>query len=255
MVTEESGSHLVDVYRAGGINGPWEHVFGPEPDAYHFLDDKFNLPSQEGHGAGLNSFSLARSIYYQVKVTPPSGGANAFTSYPTEIDPGLDKRTRLFKRKILRDQATAFRRLNGVPLTILKRRHWGPHCSHCYDHVLRQATIEHCTQCYGTGYEGGYWNPIAVRGRKGTGPIQTEMTSHGESDIQVVNFTILDYPNLEDKDLIVDMRRNDRYIIQGVANTELKGVIVHQTARTSHLARSAIEYKIPINSATTPALY
>jgi len=260
ILAEETGTHLVDVYRSGFPNGPWEQIASSLPNAYHFVDDKFNLPPEPSCDGvpireGLNLLSLARGVFYQVTVTPPSGTANAFTSPVVPIEPGLDRRTRLFKRKILRDESTAFRRLNGIPIIILKRRHWGTRCTDCWDPGLREGTMEHCRKCYGTTYEGGYWNPVLVRGRHTPAPVQTQMSAHGEAEVKVVNFIILDFPLVEHKDIIVDLRRNDRYVVQLVTTTELKSVPVHQTISASLVMRNAVEYEVPVDPEATPPLY
>lgn len=258
FVPEESGTYLVDVFRSGGPQGPWQILASSLADAFHFVDDKFNLPPPElptDVHEGLNFFSLARTVYYMVTVTPPSGSANAFSSAPTVIEPGLDMRTRLFKRKILRDESVAFRNLNGVPIAALKRRHWGTRCRDCYDEGLREGTMEHCRTCYGTTFEGGYWTPIIIRGRRSPAPVQQQMSAHGDSDLRSVVFVVLDYPQLEKKDILIDLRRNERYIIEMVSPTELKGVTVHQTIHASHVTRSAVEYNVPVDPNTTPPLY
>jgi len=171
------------------------------------------------------------------------------------VEPGLDVRTRLFKRKILRDEATAFRRLNGVPLVVLKRRRWGTRCPECFDPVTRESTLEHCPVCFGTSFQGGYWAPVSIRGRKSAAPVQTQLTAHGESEVKTVTFAILDYPHLEYKDVLVDLRRNDLYEVQIVTPTELKGVTVHQSLTASLLGRNSIEYRVPVDPATSASLY
>jgi hypothetical protein len=129
--TEESGAFFVDIARAQGPDGPWESIATGLRDAYNFIDNQFNLPPADPKNAGregVNLFSLARAIYYKVTVIPPSGSANVFESHAEPVEPGLDRRTRLFKRKILHDQAVGYRRLNGVPLIVFKRKRWGDRC-------------------------------------------------------------------------------------------------------------------------------
>ncbi len=257
IAADETGTHLVDLYRSGSPEGPWESVAASMADAYNCLDNRFNLPPPPPGGArdGLNLFSLSREVYYQVVVTPPSGPANVFSSPPRPIEPGLDVRTRNLKRKLLRDMAVGFKHLNGIPLIVLKRRHWGTRCPVCVDPVTHESVLEHCTTCFGTGFTGGYWSPVLIRGRRSTAPVQTQMTAHGDSDTKVVAFTILDYPHVEYKDIIVDLQRNDRYQIQMVASTELKSVIVHQVATASLLGRNSIEYSLLVDPTSTPPLY
>lgn len=256
--TDLTGPFFIDVARAGSPDGPWESIATGLRDAYNFVDDKFNLPpaAPGSNGReGVNLFALSRVIYYQVTVVPPTGIADAFTSDATPVEPGLDQRTRLFKRKILHDQAVGYRRLNGVPLVVLKRRRWGDRCPVCYDPVTKESTLEHCLTCFGTSYTGGYWTPTLIRGRREEAAIDTKMTSSGDEEMAVTDFYILDYPLVEYKDIIVDVVRNDRYQVQRVHHTELKSVPVHQTLTTSQLGRNSVEYAVLVDPINIPQLY
>lgn len=256
--SEESGAFFVDIARSQSPDGPWESIATGMRDAYNFLDDRFNLPpadpSSNGR-EGVNQFSLARAIYYKITVTPPSGSAHAFSSHPEPVEPGLDIRTRLFKRKILHDQAVGYRRLNGIPLIVLKRRRWGDRCPECYDPVNKEATLEHCLACFGTSFLGGYWAPSLIRGRREAATVESNVTSHGDSDVKLADFNVLDYPLVEYKDLVIDLVRNDRYQVQRVHHTELKSVTVHQKLTTSLLGRNSVEYKLLVDPTALPPLY
>ena len=258
VTSEESGAFFVDIARSESPSGPWESIATGLREAYNFVDDRFNLPPADPANAGregVNLFSLARVIYYQVTVIPPSGSAGAFVSEPTPVEPGLDRRTRLFKRKILHDQAVGYRRLNGIPLIVLKRKRWGDRCPKCYDPVTKESTLEHCTVCYGTTFVGGYWAPTLIRGRREAATVESQMTSHGDSDTKLADFNILDYPNVEYKDLIIDLVRNDRYQVQRTHHTELKSVTVHQKLVASLLGRNSVEYKLLVDPTAIPPLY
>lgn len=259
ITSDENGVFFVDVFRSGSPTGPWESIAVGLRDAFNLIDDKFgNPPSSPSNPNGrepLNLFSLSRDIFYMVTVTPPSGFANAFSSQPTPVEPGLDKRTRLLKRKLLRDLSVGFRRLNGVPFALLKRRRWGSRCPICWDPVLHEATHEHCPVCFGTGFEGGYWQHIRTRGRREAATVQTQLTAHGESDVKYADFIILDFPRLEYKDLVVDLRTGDRYEVQRMSPTELKGVTVHQKLTTSLLGRNSAEYEVQVDAIENPGFY
>jgi hypothetical protein len=259
ITSDESGTFLVDVFRAGGPVGPWEPVVVGLRNAYNVIDDKFGTPPSPPSNANgrepLNLFSLSREIFYTITVTPPSGTQGAFSSLSTPVEPGLDRRTRLLKRKLLRDLSVGFRRLNGVPFAILKRRRWGSRCPICWDPVLHEATHEHCPQCFGTGFQDGYWTPVRLRGRREAATVQTQLTAHGESDIKYADFIILDFPRLEYKDLVVDLRNGDRYEVQRMTPTELKGVTVHQKLSASLLGRNSVEYEVPVDLIENPGLY
>lgn len=248
---DEPGPLLVDVARSGAPGGPWETVKASLRDAYNALDD-LRAPGGQLRAAP-NQLSLARAIYYLVTATTASG--STIKSEPTPVEPHLDARTRLLKRKILRDQAIGYRRLNGVVLVVLKRRRWGDRCPVCYDALTKQATQEHCPTCLGTSFVGGYWSPVAIRGRREAAAVQVNMSSQGDSEQRVTDFNILDYPLVEAKDVIVDLARNDRYEVQRVHETELKGVPVHQKITAGLLSRSSIEYEVRVEPRSVPSLY
>lgn len=256
--SDETGDFYVDVARSGSPTGPWELIASGLKDAYNFVDRQFNLPptptSNPSGREPLNLFSLSRDVYYQVTVTPPSGVADQFST-ASSVEPGLDTRTKLLKRKLLRDIAVGLRRLNGIPIAVLKRRRWGPRCSTCWDPVIREATLEHCPACFGTSFQGGYWAPVQIRGRREAAAVQTQLTAHGEDDAKLNNFVILDYPHVEYKDVLVDLRRNDRYEVQRTSATELKSVVVHQKVATSLLGRNSVEYQVPVDPEAIPPLY
>ncbi len=256
--SDETGNFFVEIARSQSPDGPWESIASGLRDAYNFVDNQFNLPPPSKRRPGrepVNLFSLARNIYYQITVTPPSGAANAFKSDPTPVEPGLDRRTRLLKRKILHDQAVGYKNLNGVPLIVLKRKRWGERCPDCYDPVNKEATLEHCPACFGTSFLGGYWAPTLIRGRREAAAVETQMTAHGDNDIKFDDFNVLDYPLVEYKDIIVDLVRNDRYQVQRVHRTELKSVTVHQKISTSLLGRNSVEYKLLVDPTNIPPLY
>jgi hypothetical protein len=255
--SDETGDFFVDVARSQSPTGPWESVATGLRDAYNYVDDQFNLPPSATRAGRepVNLFSLSREVYYQLTVTPPSGPTGAFQSRATPVEPGLDRRTRLLKRKILHDQAVGYKRLNGIQIAVLKRRRWGDRCPRCYDPVTKESTLEHCPACFGTTFLGGYWAPTYIRGRREAATVETAMTAHGDSDVKMNDFNVLDYPLVEYKDIVVDLARNDRYQVHRAHATELKSVPVHQKITASLLGRNSIEYSIPVDPSAVPALY
>ncbi len=251
------GDFYITVDRSGGPEGPWETIAVSLKNTYHFLDDKFNLPPKAKTTdvkEGVNLFSLSRTLYYRVSATDNNDSPSA-TSDATPVEPGLDTRTRLLKRKILHDEAIGFRRLNGIQLYVMKRRRWGTRCQDCFDPATKESVLEHCKTCFGTTYQYGYWAPVLIRGRRDTAPVQTQMTAHGPSDRAATTFIVLDYPHLERGDVIVDLRRNDRWLVEIVAPTELKSVTVHQELTCSLLGRNSVEYSFPVDRLSVPPLY
>lgn len=250
----EDGINLVYVERAGSPNGPWRSLTGALQNAYHY-NDELTKPDTAAPDENPNTFSMQRNVYYRVIVVPPSGPNNKIESTAVSIEPGLDTRTRLLKRKMLRDEAICLKKLNGIELLVSKKKHWGERCTVCYDPVTQDLTLEHCTTCFGTGFTDGYWTPVKIYGRIAPSPVQTQMSPHGKTEVLVTRLTLLDFPSLEEGDIVTDVRRNQRYIVRMVALTELKKVTVHQVVTMSLLSHMAIEYKIPVDQTNIPQLH
>lgn len=243
---------MFDVYRAGSPEGPWTQLGASTPDQFNYLD---TLPTTETSDTReVNQLSLARGIFYRVVVTPPSGCENQ-AEVVSEVEPRLDGKQRLLKRKMLRDAGMMLKKLNGVEVAVVKRMHWGPRCTKCYDKFTKEVVRASCTTCYGTGFSPGYFSPIITLGRRGTLPIGKQVSPQGISEYRPTQVTILDVPKIEPDDILVFLKDNKRFVVKAVIQTELRTVGVHQKVEVSELARSSIEYRITVDPYRIPSLF
>lgn len=234
--------------RAGGPEGPFEVVMDGIQD-YHFFDKHLEstTPSREAQ----NLLSFHRDLYYRVTAT---AGATTVTNLRVVGD-GLPRRQMLLRRKMQRDFSVALRVGSGVPLAILKRRHWGCRCTACFDRLTKAVTNSKCTTCFGTGYVSGYHTPVKILGKKGTTAPDVQVAPHGRVETNNIELTILDYPLLAVDDVIAELNTDRRYVVNKVTRTELRGVPVHTKLSMSELARDSIEYRLPIQTGHIPTLY
>lgn len=239
--------------RSGAPEGPFELVIDHLED-FHFFDDLRDAPPATGDDLreNLNFLSLSRAVYYRVTVTAVD--STTATKVRAVGPNNLSRKLLLLRRKMQRDLSVSFK-FNSVDLAVLKRKHWGIRCNDCFDKLTKRVTRSKCDSCFGTGFEGGYFNPIRIRGRLGVQNVQTSITPQGKADINQKRLTILDYPELEVDDIVVDVRANDRYIVKHRHATEMQTVAVHQQLTVSELARDSVEYRIPVNLDHAPVMY
>ena len=276
---KESGSFTFTLMRAGSPGGPWDDVT-TVVDALTATDD-FSEPAEfEG-----NLLSLSRDLYYKVKAVPPSGEPNAVytrpvnldghaeteidgpapvmgytadTSYQTEEDPqtGLAPRPRypdgaarrrLLRRKILREEYVLLKKLAGIEFYLLKRRHFGTRCTNCYDPLTKEVTLSNCPICYGTSWVGGYHNAIPLLGRRAASQVAANMTQQTKSETNFTRIQLLDFPRVDEEDILVEKYSDQRYLVKSRYFTSLKTIPVHQTVAVSELERQAVEYSVPIS--------
>jgi len=265
-----SGNFTFDIERSGSPAGPWT-VIANAVSTYLYED---NLDQEDA-----NVLSLGRDIYYRVKAIPPVGssfystiinldgqsqsetedtipgiGYKIDTPQQTEPEPttnlmtrpNLEGRKRLLRRKILRDEYILFKKLAGIEFYLLKRRHWGVRCSDCYDPASRTVLKSNCTTCFGTSWEGGYFNPVSLYGRRKTTIIQSDMSAQSKTDMATTQIQFLDFPRIDEGDLLVESNGNRRFLVKQRFFTSLKTIPVHQTVNVSELERQAIEYRISV---------
>lgn len=240
--------------RSGSPEGPFELVVDNITD-FHFFDDLRSAPvplTSTDLRENLSFLSLSRAVYYRATVI----AVDATTATATRVvgPDNLSRKLLLLRRKMQRDLAIAFK-FNSRDLAILKRKHWGIRCNDCFDRLTKRVTVSKCDTCYGTSYEGGYFSPVRVRGRLGVQNTQTIITPQGKTDSNQKRLTLLDYPEVEIDDVIVDILANDRYIVKHRHATEMQTVTVHQQLTVSELARDSIEYRVPANVDHTPQIY
>lgn len=218
-----------ELSRSGAQNGPWETV-AVGVGGFHAVDGRFDAESP-------NSYSLTREVLYRVRV-------GDVTSESRRVEPDLRREIMLLKRKMQFDLRLGLRALNGTKGAVLKRRRWGPRCTECYDAASQQSTLEHCPQCFGTTYVGGYWNAVHIRMRREAAPVQVQMAPRGKTEQRYAGFVLLDYPALEQDDVLVELGTNARWLVDMVSPTSLQGITVHQKVVCSEIARDAVEYEV-----------
>lgn len=273
---DESGSFDFTVERSGAPTGPWTDVVNGS-DIFISYDD---LDTE-----AANIMSLGRDIYYRIRVVPPSGVTNTIYSpavsleghAETEVcdpqpaigyrvldqaqfepDPQtnitkrpvesrLDKRLRLLRRKILRDQYIMLKKFNGITYLLLKRRHFGIRCPDCYNPSTREVLNSHCATCHGTGWQTGFFNPVELLGRRLASQVQTDISQQAKDDINMTRIQLQNFPRIDEGDIIVEKYRNKRFLVKQRYFTTLKTIPVHQTITVSELERQAKEYDVSLS--------
>lgn len=95
------------------------------------------------------------SIHYKIKIT--KGDFN-HESGPVYVFGNLNTRQKLLAKAILRRLLFCPRHWHTFEGVLLKRRYNGVRCA-CVDSITKEILNSDCTTCFGTGIQGGYWQP------------------------------------------------------------------------------------------------
>lgn len=160
----------------------------------------------------------------------------------------LIKRDWLMYREMVRREALTLAKFNGAEFMLFKRIVNGTVCTDCVDEILQQAASNECSSCYGTGFQGGYYQQ---------GLVQINVNADEDSKLsqQVAGIQELSqfsgnfpgYPIVKFKDILVDTYTNKRYEILSTIEDQFHTYNIRQTVIMSRLPPSDPCYQIPVN--------
>ena len=187
-------------------------------------------------------FKLWKKYYVRMRVSPKQGGASYVSKVATvEHPPSIEALELIRRTKItLRNKRYG----NGVPCDVWLRKEGGQKCAECYDNVKKRSTKSNCENCYSTGYDGGFYNPIetfinfSVDG-KVMGIMDIGNTTDSSNRAMMGNF-----PELKSGDVIVDNRLNRLWTVLSVQNVERRRHVVKQILTLKEEERTSILFSL-----------
>lgn len=230
------------IERAESPEGHWETLTVPAglSDTFYFMDDTFTALADRTT-PGLSS--MRNILYYRVTATHAQEGV--VTALEQLSGSTTDQRREGILRKLRRDANVALRKGNGTEVAILKRKWWGEACT-CRTST-GVITRSHCALCNGTGIVNGYWSPVYTFGSRSEVGIDAQTAAAGIVETRRIQGIIPYIPEVEDRDILVFLRDNRRFIVDGKTNTSIQTQVVHQELLLSEIAPTAVEYNIAVD--------
>ena len=210
----------------------WEDVGLPIENGFYAVD-----PAQR-------TFGMRQPTHYRVQLTTANG---TYLSDPTGIDGVLSYRDWRLAREIARKERVR-NRLSTADGYLLKARVGGTRCPVCADLQTDEARDADCETCYGTGLAGGYFTPLpGIWADISPGPAPEERYEQGV--VAVAKARMLHIPLLEERDVWVNAKTDDRYFIHGITSVvEFRGTLPLIANVRLHLAaHSHVIYSIPMD--------
>ena len=136
----------------------------------------------------------------------------------------------------------------GERVKLFIRRETGVPCSCQWDKELFQLAkqpLNHCSECYGTGYVGGYEGPTDIIIGPDDSEQSIQQTPMGRTKSHSYEVWIGPTPMVSQRDFIVK-QNGERYAIGPVRYTQVRGVVLQQTFNIGYLDECDIRYQVPI---------
>lgn len=137
--------------------------------------------------------------------------------------------------------------LAGEQVVWLRRKTSGPRCKY-FNEDDDQSTVSKCTECYGTGFEGGYDSSVILKMSFQPGRDDILIEQAGLTVTQrPTAWTIITHPIMQEKDIIITYN-NERYEIHSAEAIEHQGRRHHQSLTLSRIDKNDVKYYIGVPS-------
>jgi hypothetical protein len=216
------------VLRAEAPAGPYQQIGGPFRDTYSFRDLRINL---------LHKW---RSLHYKIKIVHRPTGETTESNPASSNDPEPD----LIAEEINRLEDILFREFIGRKCWLFPVRTFGPLCT-CVDPVLKRRARSNHALCFGTGWLGGYHNPVECYVQFDPSAKQTMPNSLQEQQPSNTSARLISFPPVSPRDILVESE-NRRWRVVSVTTTQRLRSSLHQELTLHEIPRGDIEYELPV---------
>jgi hypothetical protein len=226
----------IELARSGSPEGPFTVLEQNLPKDTFFYQD-FEVAKN----------GLSQNYWYRLRVSSSANPEEKVLSLPVTVEYKAQPHRFRLARKARRDLYITLSRLNGSVFMVLKKKRFGPRCTTCFNTFTQDVVVSTCGECYSTGYQGGFHDPISIWGKIDPTVIQQQFGTQGISEMARLGFVTLDYPLLDLEDILIEIQTNRRFKVLQKVQTESSNIVVHQDLQLSELSRTAIEYSIPVD--------
>lgn len=195
-------------------------------------------------------YGVAPLLFYQVTLTDADG--NTYDSKVHQMIADFNPHDTAIIRDTVRKENLRNMKFAGQHGYLLKRRRWGEACTACTDFDSDEVINAKCTVCYGTGFVGGYFEPVhywispSEPGKRRRTTTQPE--SQGVVEDRVRQGRGMNCPWLDTEDLWIESNSDRRYIVQSVGEITYRGLAIIFDPIELRLAPATdIVYSVPLD--------
>ena len=215
--------------------GPWTAVSATSNTLNYFLK-------------GVGPKQLNNGVEYFFRIVIKDNATSEVISSSIAYGAGrtLSKRDRLIYREMVRREALTLDKFNGADFLLFRRIVNGTLCTDCIDEILQQAASNECPSCYGTGFQGGYYQSGRIQANLDEDSKLSPQVAGPQEIAQLIG-NLPGYPIVKFKDILVDPYTNKRYEIVSTVEDQFRTYNIRQTVTMSRLPPTDPSYQIPIN--------
>ena len=220
------GNYQFTIQRGESVEGPWETITSLTNILYY--EDIYYYTSKES------------KVYYRILGEDPDG-VN-FISESKNLYRTLGSKDYMIFKRIQEKETLLYTKKVGIEIDFYRRKTLGGSCTVCIDEVTGQRLKANCSNCYGTGVEGGYCSPVRLYALLEDKDVSSSLTELGlQENCQSVVRSIA-YPLMHKWDIIKTIEDNRRYVVDSIQYIYVRTSPVIQIMGVNQLSKTAPEY-------------
>lgn len=186
-------------------------------------------------------------LFFRVQLTT---GTHTYFSFVKTPYADVNRREYLIVKDIMRREVLQQDDMAGVQAKLWIRATFGPKCTNCRDPVTGEVSTTTCRYCLGVGRLPPYYGPYSVWATFSPSGRNLELKPDGTGLQQAYTWTVrmIGFPYVKDKDIVLDIKSDKRYIVDGVNNElEIRRVPVIQLLHSMELPVTDPAYLLGTN--------
>lgn len=229
-VPSQWGACLFNVYFSDGGKDYLKLTANPISDP--FFKDSLNT-----------EYSRFENGTYIVEAILP-GGATSVRSLPVFTQYKRRGKIEKIALEIQRREFLLLSKFSGVKSFVFRKRTYGQRCTRCWNETLEKVMDDHCEVCYGTSWEGGYFDPISTFIQYEINPTAKAKEYHGVVESNAISAWTISMPSIVPDDVIIRSGDFHIYKVTSLNTTELQAKPVRQLLGLTQLPKTDIENKL-----------
>lgn len=224
---DSTGDYTLELHRSENPDGNFRYVSSLSWSQNSYIDPAVDTRNKN------------RRYYYVIKIVDADTDDVQESSVVT-VSPAPD----LIALDIVRRERLLLRWYTKTKCYFLLARTFGTYCHECYDNTKRRTIKSKCTTCHGTGFEGGFFDPIPGYIDIAPHPLIQQVTNFGPIQSIVSSAWTTNYPLLKINDYVVELDTGLRWRVNQIGYNEKTRFVTKQILGLSQEPRGSIIYNI-----------
>lgn len=224
------GACLFNVYFSPTENQEDFELLNQTPLNATYLQDIETLEFRKFHRA-----------YYIVEAILTNQNDVRIKSLPSTWDNFQNKWVALRSHEIQRREYLLLSRFAGTKAYAFRKKNYGARCPICWSYLAEKVIMDHCTECMGTSWDGGYFEAAPCFVQFDASPQANLKQYIGILEANQIGAWTISYPELHPDDIVIRTGSWEVYRIEQVIPTELQGNTVRQMLKLTQLAKGDVE--------------